>query len=51
MAIKIIPDREGQRGATGSRVLANLARSSSLLSKNTASILGSFSLHPWGTSL
>jgi hypothetical protein len=51
MAIKIIRDREGKRRATGARLLANVEPSSTPSSKDAASILGSFSLHPWVTSL
>jgi uncharacterized protein YlxW (UPF0749 family) len=51
MAIKIIRDREGQRGVTGSGVLITIVPSSSPSPKNAASILGSFSLHLWVTSL
>jgi hypothetical protein len=51
MAIEIIRGREGQRGAARSRVLTKLAPSSSPSPKNAASILGSFSLHLWVTSL
>jgi hypothetical protein len=46
MAIEIIRDREGQRGATGSRVLANPAPSSAPSPKNAAATLGFFSLRP-----